>query len=194
MLQLLDEGRLTDSFGEVFDFTNTIIIFTSNLGCPKTIEDFKSISAQKGNEMNNEEFIEFKDTILSAVKKHFKPEFLNRLTDTLIYKPLTKNSLLPIADKYIKQIEFKLKEHQIPLYLNISLDIKKLLIKMSYNPLYGARPLKRSIEEHIEQVVSEIISIHKFNITYKLSMSAVKDTHNKITNISYVYSPVHSNI
>ena len=170
MLQLLDEGTLTDSYGEKFDFSNTIIIFTSNLGCPKNVKDFLSKSIQNGYKMNIKEYDVYKNNITTAIKNYFRPELLNRLSEILIFNPLTKEALLPIAYKYISNIQNKLIFNNIPLHLEVEEKYLKLLINDIFNPLYGARPLKRKIEETIENPISDILSLGALTESYKLSI------------------------
>ena len=195
MLQLLDEGTLTDSYGEKFDFSNTIIIFTSNLGCPKNVKDFLSKSIQNGYKMNIKEYDVYKNNITTAIKNYFRPELLNRLSEILIFNPLTKEALLPIADKYISNIQNKLIFNNIPLHLEVEEKYLKLLINDIFNPLYGARPLKRKIEETIENPISDILSLGALTESYKLSIlidETIKNSLNK-TEVCYMYSPLNLN-
>jgi len=143
MLQILDEGHLTDSLGEKINFTKTIIIFTSNLGCSK-----QTIKLNINN---------LNKLILKSINNYFKPEFINRLTDIITFKPLTKKDLILIFDKFILNLLQKLPN--INIY--IENNIKLYLINLSYKPFYGARPLKRIIENTIEKIISNLLSKYK---------------------------------
>lgn len=178
MLQLLDEGTLTDSKGQHVDFTNTLIIYTSNLGCPTSPGQFKSF--QDGREFSEEEYKFLSKNVDIAVKKFFRPEFLNRLDSIVVFKPLSILCLTNIVDKFISNLEIKLKENNILLHIEIEQDIKILLAELAYHPLYGARPLKRIIEQFIEKPLSELIINLKFKTPHLLSI--FKDTETKTIN------------
>ena len=174
MLQLLDEGTLTDSKGQHVDFTNTLIIYTSNLGCPTSPVQFKSF--QDGVELSEEEYKFLSKNVDIAVKKFFRPEFLNRLDSIVVFKPLSILCLTNIVDKFISNLIIKLKENNILLHIEIEQEIKILLAKLSYHPLYGARPLKRIIEQFIEKPISELIINLKFKTPHLFSMFKDKET------------------
>lgn len=168
MLQLLDEGSLTDSRGQKIDFSNTLIIYTSNLGCPTSSIQFKSFI--EGTELSEEEYKFLSKNVDTAVKEFFKPEFLNRLDSTIVFKPLSILCLSAIIDKFISKLEEKLQENSIFLKIEIDRKIKSLLAKLSYHPLYGARPLKRVIEQFIEKPLSELIMQHTFKTPHIFSI------------------------
>lgn len=178
MLQILDEGHLTDSKGQKIDFTNTLIIFTSNLGCPSSPLSFNSF--KEGKEMSLDEYKFLSKLVDLAIKKFFKPEFLNRLDSVIVFKPLSVNCLLFVINKFLLILTNKLKENNILLKLEIDEQIKILMAKIAYHPLYGARPLKRLIEQFIEKPISEFIIMCKKNTPYILSMfkNIEKDTIN----------------
>ena len=173
MLQLLDEGTLTDSKGQHVDFTNTLIIYTSNLGCPTSPIQFKSF--QDGIELSEEEYKFLSKNVDLAVKKFFRPEFLNRLDSVVVFKPLSILCLTNIVDKFINNLLKKLKENNILLQIEIEQEIKILLAKLAYHPLYGARPLKRIIEQFIEKPISELIINFKFKTPHLFSIFKSKE-------------------
>jgi ATP-dependent Clp protease ATP-binding subunit ClpC len=149
LLQVLDEGRLTDAQGHVISFRNTIIIGTSNIGsellAEKNVIGFKSGPGIISHD-------EAKDLVLSEVKKHFKPEFLNRLDDMIVFHSLTKEHISSILDILLNKLLKRLEEEGIS--LEIGAEIKEKLATDGYNPKYGARPLKRAIESEIENKLS----------------------------------------
>ena len=168
MLQLLDEGTLTDPKGQHIDFTNTLIIYTSNLGCPTSPIQFKSF--QNGEELSEEEYKFLSKNVDIAVKKFFRPEFLNRLDSIVVFKPLSISCLINIINKFINNLNNKLKENNVLLQIEIEENIKILLAKLAYNPLYGARPLKRIIEQFIEKPISELIINFNFKLPHLFSI------------------------
>ena len=157
LLQVLDEGRLTDAQGHVISFRNTIIIGTSNIGSEK-LADKHEIGFKSGTGIISHD--EAKDMILSEVKKYFKPEFLNRLDDMIVFHSLTKDHISHILDILLGRLINRLKEEKI--YLEIDSAIKEKLIMEGYEPQYGARPLKRAIEREIENKLSLCIVNRQF--------------------------------
>ena len=149
LLQVLDEGRLTDAQGHVVSFRNTIIIGTSNIGSEKLAEKHE-IGFKSGTGIISHD--EAKDMILSEVKKYFKPEFLNRLDDMIVFHSLTKKHMPHILDILLNRLIKRLKEEEIS--LEIGAEIKEKLVTDGYEPKYGARPLKRAIEREIENKLS----------------------------------------
>ena len=149
LLQVLDEGRLTDAQGHVVSFRNTIIIGTSNIGSEKLAEKHEIGFKSAPGIMSHDEA---KDMVLTEVKKYFKPEFLNRLDDMIVFHSLTKEHISRILDILLNRLLKRLKEEEI--YLEIDSDIKEKLIIDGYEPQYGARPLKRAIEREIENKLS----------------------------------------
>jgi len=152
LLQVLEEGRLTDSFGRRVDFRNTILIMTSNIGADL-------IRKQGGlGFTTQDEAIKYEDIkkkLLDEVKKVFKPEFLNRVDETIVFKPLSKIELEKIVELEIKEVEKRLAEQKIK--LEISKEAKELLIDKGFDPVFGARPLKRIIQRLIEDPLAEEI-------------------------------------
>lgn len=151
LLQILEEGRLTDSFGRKIDFRNTIVIMTSNVGA-----DLIRKGTQVGFGASAEPSLDYdqiKEKILSAVKKQFKPEFINRLNDTVIFHPLNREQLLKVIELEITKMQNRLKKREI----NITLDdaAKNFLVDKGFQPEMGARPLRRTIEEYLEDPLAE---------------------------------------
>ena len=169
LLQVLDEGRLTDAQGHVVSFRNTIIIGTSNIGSEKLAEKHE-IGFKSGTGIISHD--EAKDMILSEVKKYFKPEFLNRLDDMIVFHSLTKEHISRILDILLNRLIKRLKEEEIS--LEIGAEIKEKLVTDGYEPKYGARPLKRAIEREIENKLSLCIVNRQFQSGDKVK-AIIKD-------------------
>ena len=149
MLQILDEGRLTDNKGKLINFKNTIIILTSNVGA--ALSNIKTSSA--GSDEVREE--ELRENIYNALKMKFSPEFLNRLDDIIVFKPLSREDCGRIADILIQKLQKRLQESNIT--LKVAASATDLIINDGYDENYGARPLKRAIQRKIEDMLSEEI-------------------------------------
>ncbi len=148
LLQVLDDGRLTDGQGRTVDFRNTILILTSNLGSEILLNDL---------EADDKISPEAKKQVLDVAKAHFKPEFLNRIDDIIIFSPLSLNAIGKIVDKFIAQLSNRLEEQEIS--LTISDSARQWLAQKGYDPAYGARPLQRFITNQVETPLArEIIS------------------------------------
>ncbi|MDP9247970.1 MAG: ATP-dependent chaperone ClpB [Candidatus Dormibacteraeota bacterium] len=132
LLQVLDDGRLTDGQGRTVDFRNTVLIMTSNLGS-EIIQD-----------MSNSPFEDVRDRVMEVLQAHFRPEFLNRVDDVIVFRPLTREQLAAIVDIQLRQLQKRLAERKIE--LRVSQAAKELLAERGWDPLYGARPLKRTIQ------------------------------------------------
>ncbi|MFI3220558.1 MAG: AAA family ATPase, partial [Methylococcales bacterium] len=143
-LQLLDEGRLTDSQGRLVNFTNTLILMTSNLGS-EYIEPV---------ETEEEQYL-MQAQIMESVRNHFRPEFLNRLDDILVFRQLTPETMHPIAEIQLKRLGKRLAERNIQ--LTISDEAVNALAEWGFNPLYGARPLKRVIQTRVQDMLAELL-------------------------------------
>ncbi len=154
LLQVFEEGRLTDSFGRKVDFKNTVIIMTSNVGA-EVIRKTGSLGFKTQKEEVT--YQEMKEKLLEEVKRTFKPEFLNRIDDTIVFHPLVKDDLQHIIDIEIGFVVQRLKEQHIALEVNQ--EAKDFLIEKGFDPVFGARPLKRTIQRFLEDpLASEIIS------------------------------------
>ncbi len=140
LLQVLDDGRLTDSQGRVVDFKNTVIIMTSNLG------------SHKIQEMTDSSYQDIKDAVMNSVNQHFRPEFINRIDEIVVFHPLGQEQMAGIADIQLSRLRQRLQERE----MNIVLSDEALhqLVAVGYDPVYGARPLKRAIQQQIENPLS----------------------------------------
>ena len=150
LLQILEDGRLTDSLGRKVDFRNTILIMTSNVGA-HILQRNSSLGFSAGNA--DDDFDKIKDKIMDEAKKTFKPEFLNRLTEIVIFRPLVKESMRAIVDLELKKITDRLKEKKLK--LDISDEVKEFLIDKGYDSKLGARPLRRAVEKYLEDSLAE---------------------------------------
>lgn len=155
LLQILEEGRLTDSFGRKIDFRNTIIILTSNLGADLIK---KSTEVGFGAQEGSLDYDHIKDKIEGAVKKQFKPEFINRLNDMIIFRPLNKEALLQVIEIEIKKMQNRLQRREV--YLTLDDKAKNFLVEKGFQPEMGARPLRRTIEQYLEDPLAEKLLMH----------------------------------
>ena len=146
LLQVLDDGRITDSQGRTVDFKNTIIILTSNLGSQYLLD---------GIDEKGEISEEAKANVEKLLKQSFRPEFLNRLDEIVFYKPLTKKDVVQIVDLLVKGLEKRLEDRQ--LHLSITPKAKELIADLGYDPMYGARPLKRFMQSKVESLIARKI-------------------------------------
>ena len=162
LLQVLDDGRLTDSQGRTVDFRNTVIIMTSNLGAKalhKNSTELGFLAPKKAESHSNDskriDFKEAKKSVLDAVKRHFRPEFLNRIDEMIVFHPLTEEDLTKIVTILMSDVTKRLEERD--LHLEITPEAMKLLVKEGSDFTMGARPLKRAIQRLIEDPVSDLI-------------------------------------
>ena len=151
LLQVLDDGRITDSQGRTVDFKNTVIILTSNLGSDLILEDLEKSRANGGNELSDEA----RNAIDQLLKRQFRPEFLNRLDDIVYYKSLTKTEIGSIVDLMLADLRKRLEDKQLKLVVTDA--AKNAIIDGGYDPIYGARPLKRYIQSHVETMIAKEI-------------------------------------
>lgn len=151
MLQIFDDGRLTDSKGRTVDFKNTVIIMTSNIASDLILE---STIAPGSN------FEQVKESVMAALRERFKPEFLNRIDETIFFKGLTLAQLSSIVDIQVEYLQKLLAEQEI--LLQITEEAKEFLARQGFNPIYGARPLKRVIRQLVENPLSKLILSQKF--------------------------------
>ncbi len=163
LLQVLDEGVLTDSFGRKVNFRNSVIIMTSNLGA-RIIEKATPMGFHASD--SGDIYSKIKDNVLDSLKKTFNPEFLNRVDDIVVFHPLDKQDLLSIIDLLISEINKQLIEQE--LILDLSDDVKEWLIDRYYEPAHGARPMRRAIQKEIEDNLSEEILKGRFSGTHKI--------------------------
>ena len=146
LLQILDDGRITDSQGRTVDFKNTIIILTSNLGSQYLLE---------GIDMEGNITDSAKEAVMAELHRAFRPEFLNRLDETILFKPLTKDNLTGIIDIMVEGLKKRLADRSLKLC--ITDKAKELIIERGYNPLYGARPLRRYLQSSVETLLARAI-------------------------------------
>lgn len=150
-LQVLDDGRLTDSQGRTVNFRNTVIIMTSNIGSQYLV----TIPFDSTDEVIEREFEKAKQKVLEEVKHYFRPEFLNRIDEIIVFKPLLKKDIIQIVDLMISSLNKRLVDRNIK--VELTQEAKDLLIKLGYDPVYGARPMRRAVQKYIETPLSEKI-------------------------------------
>ncbi len=150
-LQVLDDGRLTDSHGRTVDFRNTVIIMTSNIGSQYLL----SIPVDGDEERVQREFEKARERVLEELRYHFRPEFLNRIDEIIVFKPLTMKELFQIIDLLVASINKRLAERNIS--IELTEKAKEHLVKLGYDPAYGARPLKRTLQKHLETPLANLI-------------------------------------
>ncbi|MBM3824000.1 MAG: ATP-dependent Clp protease ATP-binding subunit [Verrucomicrobia bacterium] len=153
LLQILEEGKLTDNVGRVVDFRNTIILLTSNVGA-ETVKKQTAIgfTSQSSEEASYEKM---REKILDEAKKSFRPEFLNRLDDVIVFRSLTRTDLIEILGLEVRKVLERLKGRQVN--LELEQDAKDFLVEKGYDPTYGARPMRRAVEKHLEDPLAEEI-------------------------------------
>ncbi len=165
LLQVFEDGRLTDSLGRVVDFRNTIILMTSNVGADavRSAGTLGFVAAKEDSSYNT-----LRDRLLNEVKKAFKPEFINRIDDIIVFRPLTKEDLQGVVVMEIAHVTDRLKDRGID--ISVTPEALNFLIDKGYDPVYGARPLKRTIQRYIEDTLSEEIIAGKFKEGSKLKV------------------------
>jgi ATP-dependent Clp protease ATP-binding subunit ClpB len=146
LLQILDDGRLTDGHGRTVDFKNTIVIMTSNIGSQYIAE----VADEK----------QIRERVMEALKLHFKPEFLNRVDDILIFHRLSKEQLKSIVTLQIKRLQKLLEERQ--LHLELTDKARNFLADAGYDPVYGARPLRRAIQHYLQDKLAPMLLEGRF--------------------------------
>ena len=146
LLQVLDDGRITDSQGRTVDFKNTILIMTSNIGSTYLLE---------GIEDNGEIKQEARDLVEKDLRAHFRPEFLNRLDEIIMFKPLTKENISGIVDLLMADLNKRLRDQELS--IELTKDAKDYIIEGGYDPVYGARPLKRFVQKNVETLTARLI-------------------------------------
>jgi ATP-dependent Clp protease ATP-binding subunit ClpB len=146
LLQALDDGRLTDGQGRTVNFKNTVIIMTSNIGSQLILEQRTTDEAG---------YQRMRDQVLEALRRHFRPEFLNRVDDVVVFRALTEAELTRIVDLQLEGLRRRLAERRIA--IEVSPEARALLAKLGYDPVFGARPLKRVIQRDVETPVARLI-------------------------------------
>ena len=169
LLQVLDDGRLTDNKGRVADFKNTIIIMTSNLGSNIIQDNY----ADRANYSDMEVFERTKAEVTDLLKKTLKPEFLNRIDEIVMFQPLSRREIKEIINLQLHQLEDLLSQRNIKLeFSNYAMD---LLLELGYDPVYGARPLKRVIQKRILNELSKIILAEEIDHDCTIMVDSVED-------------------
>jgi ATP-dependent Clp protease ATP-binding subunit ClpB len=160
LLQVLDDGRLTDGQGRTVDFKNTVIVMTSNLGS-EVIQEF-----------SNEGYAKMKEMVMEIVRKSFRPEFINRIDESVVFHALDKKDITKIADIQIERIKKRLQENHFK--LELSKEAVEFIAQAGFDPVYGARPLKRAIQQYLENPLAQDILSGKFkpNDTIKVSVQS----------------------
>jgi ATP-dependent Clp protease ATP-binding subunit ClpB len=156
LLQILDDGRLTDGKGRTVDFKNTIIIMTSNLGS----QVIKELS---------QDFRKMEKEVMAIMESHFRPEFLNRMDEIVIFKALTQDVILEIVDIQINELRERLHDKKID--IELSQEAKRLLAERGYDPVYGARPVKRTIQRDIQNPLAQKILEGRYKEGDKIKVS-----------------------
>ncbi len=170
LLQVLEEGRLTDSLGRAVDFRNTVIIMTSNIGVDVLKKQGSLGFATRTDE---DTYDKMKEKLLAEVRRHFKPEFLNRIDDTIVFKPLTKDHLYKIIELEIAEVSTRLKDRAIT--IELSPESIDFLIEKGFDPVFGARPLKRTIQRYLEDPLSEALIAGTFKDGSKIAVRREND-------------------
>ena len=164
LLQVLDDGRLTDGQGRTVDFKNTVVVMTSNLGSD-VIQMLSGV----------ENYSTMKSAVMDVVTGHFRPEFINRVDETVVFHPLSKEHLQGIANLQLQGLSQRLSEQELS--LSVSDEVMGQLLEEGFDPIYGARPLKRSIQQMIENPLAETLLAGNFapgaKITANLEDGAV---------------------
>ncbi len=163
LLQVLDDGRITDSKGKTVDFKNTILIMTSNIGSQYLLEGIDEDGTIKE---------ETQTMVMNELRAHFRPEFLNRLDETILFKPLTKENISGIVDLLIADLNHRLAEKEIRIAL--TKEAKALIIEQGYDPVYGARPLKRYLQKNVETLVARMMLSDQLGLNQGVTID-VKD-------------------
>jgi ATP-dependent Clp protease ATP-binding subunit ClpC len=155
---VLDEGHLTDNYGRVIDFKNTVLIMTSNLGA-RDISKGGGLGFQSGDRQDNYEIM--KDKVAQEIERAFNPEFLNRVDDTIVFHPLTRKEIGEIVHILMDDVRERLREEQITLrFTDAAIEF---LVEEGYDEKFGARPLRRAIQRHLEDPLSEKILQAEFS-------------------------------
>ena len=146
LLQVLDDGRITDSQGRTVDFKNTILIMTSNIGANYLLEGIREDGTIEESNQN---------LVMNDLRAHFRPEFLNRLDEIIMFKPLTKSNIHAIIDLLVKDVNKRLADKELSIELTDA--AKNFVVEGGYDPMYGARPLKRYLQKNVETLAARLI-------------------------------------
>jgi ATP-dependent Clp protease ATP-binding subunit ClpC len=171
LLQIMEEGNLTDSFGRRVDFRNTVLIMTSNIGAD-IIKNQSGLGFRRKSA--DATYEQTKEILMKEIERHFRPEFLNRVDDIIMFRQLTREDLKAIVDIELAKVRERLASQGLQLVLND--DAKDFVIEKGYNPDFGARPLKRAIENFIEDPISEELLRGSYKGQNRITVS-VKEDH-----------------
>jgi len=180
LLQIMDEGRLTDSFGRHVDFKNVVLIMTSNIGADLIKNQAGFGFGKKTAEASYEKM---KETLTKEVERHFRPEFLNRVDDTIVFKALTRKDLRAIVDYELVKVFKRLIEHGLK--LELTEQAKEFLIGKGYSAEFGARPLRRAIEHYIEDPLSEAMLRSEFKGKNLIKIDVQDEEHLKFEGVKH---------
>ncbi len=186
LLQLLEDGRLTDSKGRTVNFNNTLIIMTSNVGSKAIEKGGTGFGFETNSDGNEAQYQRVKELVNDEMKQYFRPEFLNRLDDIIVFRQLTKPEVTAIADLLLKEVAEQLSE-QRQITLRVTNGFKERVVNEGYDPSYGARPLRRAIMRLLEDSLAEAILLGKVNDGDKITVGV--NEHNEVT-VNPVEQPV----
>jgi len=164
LLQILDDGRLTDSQGRTVDFKNSIIIMTSNIGSPIMLDGISDQGEFKPG---------VRDAVMRELRGHFRPEFLNRVDETVLFKPLMLEQVVAIVDLLLHRLQGRLEDRKIQ--LAVADEAKEFIAKAAYDPVYGARPLRRYIQQRVETPLAKKIIAGTIHDGQTVSLAAQGD-------------------
>jgi len=164
LLQVLDEGRLTDSQGRTVDFKNTILIMTSNIGSKLLLDSIDNYGAITP---------EAREAVINELRAHFRPEFLNRIDETIIFNPLVKEQMVAIAEIMMKELNERLNENKM--ILHATPEVIQWIAENGYDPIYGARPIQRFIVQHIETPLARDIIANQIGENVRITISIEND-------------------
>ena len=167
LLQVLDDGFMTDSFGRRVDFRNTVIIMTSNLGA-RMIDKDTALGFQKDS--SKTQYDKMKDNVTSELKRSFNPEFLNRIDEVVVFHPLTKEHLVKIIDMLVEDLNNQMMVDR-SIHLDVMQEVKEWLIQENFQPTYGARPMRRAVQKYLADPLSEEILRGRFKDIHKVLVS-----------------------
>ena len=172
MLQILDDGRLTDAKGRYINFKNTVIIMTSNVGA-SMITTTSRLGFSTSADESKDKYEKLKETVSEEMKKAFRPEFLNRIDETIVFAHLSKEEIRQIVDLMLKDLFKRLAERELS--VEVTDEVKDHLAKDGYSEAYGARPLRRLIQRKIEDMLAEEILSGKYSAGDTIRMTLVDD-------------------
>ena len=173
LLQVLDDGRLTDSQGRTVDFKNTVIIMTSNIGASHIKNSTVGFGSSNNDEANKAEYDKMKSRVMEALKATFRPEFLNRVDETIVFHALEKEHIVQIIDLMMKDLHKRLAEQDIT--MEVTAEAKAKLVEDGYDPAYGARPLRRTIQRQVEDPLAEDLLRGRYRAGDVVKVDVTKD-------------------